>query len=239
VRTREADGGYRGRRRVPRFIRSRYVSVIATAALGASLVVLIAAAAIPEAKRTGPTYAQDAAGMSALSADDQQAAADRANRSKDRVGPALSMDQGAPDVWLLPLHGQYELTTLFEFRWGVMHEGVDMAIAWGTPFYAAHAGTVILCRWNGGFGYNVQIDHGNGVVSIYGHSSRLLCHEGEHVEAGQLIGLVGDTGDSFGDHLHFQIDLNGTPTDPIPFMLKRGVDIPHHLEAATGGLVIS
>jgi murein DD-endopeptidase MepM/ murein hydrolase activator NlpD len=239
VRTKEADGTYRGRRRVPQFIRSRYMAVVTTAILGTGVVVLIAGATLPDAKATGPQYAQDAAGMSARSVDDQQAAIDRANRAKDRPGPALSVDQGRPDVWLLPVRANYVLTTLFEFRWGAMHEGVDMAIGYGTPYYAAHAGTVILCRWNGGFGYNIQVDHGNGVVSIYGHSSKLLCHEGQHVDAGQLIGLVGDTGDSFGDHLHFQIDINGTPVDPIPFMLARGVDIPHHLEAATGGVVIS
>jgi murein DD-endopeptidase MepM/ murein hydrolase activator NlpD len=239
VQTKAADGIYRGRRRVPKFVRSRYAAVVSTAVLGAALMVLIAGATLPDTKRTGPTYAQDAAALSVISADDQQAAADRASRTKNGVGPALSVDQGAPDVWLLPLHGQYVLTTLFEFRWGAMHEGVDLAIGWGTPFYAAHAGTVILCRWNGGFGYNVQIDHGQGIVTIYGHASRLACHEGEHVDAGELIGFVGDTGDSFGDHLHFQVDLNNTPTDPIPFMLNRGVDIPRHLEAATGGAVVS
>jgi murein DD-endopeptidase MepM/ murein hydrolase activator NlpD len=212
--------------------------VITTAALGAAAVAFIAGAALPDVKGLQPVYANPGS-SGVVAGDDRQAAQDRANRSKDRPGPALSMEQSAPTVWLLPLHVDYVITTLFEMRWGTWHYGVDMAAGWGTPFYAASAGTVILCRWNGGFGYNVQIDHGNGVVSIYGHSSKLLCHEGEHVNAGDLIGLVGDTGDSTGDHLHFQIDINGTPVDPIPFMLAHGVDIPNHIEAANGGIVIS
>jgi murein DD-endopeptidase MepM/ murein hydrolase activator NlpD len=229
--------GYRGRRRVPQPARSRYVAVVTTAVVGAGVVALGAGAAIPDAK-LGTPYASGDATTLAMSVEDRQAALDRASRTDDRAGPAVSVEQDAPDVWLLPLH-QYTLTTLFEMRWGEMHTGVDMAIGYGTPYMAAHAGTVILARYNGGFGYNIQIDHGNGIITVYGHSSKLLVHEGQHVEAGQVIGLIGNTGYSFGNHLHFEVHINGVAVDPIPFMLQRGVDILKRLEAAKGGIVIS
>lgn len=237
----DQEGRYRGRRRVPQPPRKQYVAVVTTAVVGAGVVALGAGFAMPDVKATGkPAYStDDPAIISALSVDDRQAAQDRANRSKDRPDPAFSVEQAAPDVWLLPLHNQYWITTLFEMRWGEMHTGLDLAAGWGTPYYAAHAGTVILARWNGGYGYNIQIDHGNGITTVYGHSSKLLVKEGQHVEAGQVIGLVGDTGYSFGDHLHFEVRINDKAIDPIPFMLAHGVDIQKRLEAANGGIVIS
>lgn len=233
---RQVPAEYRGRRRVPQPARSRYVAVVTTAIVGAGVVVG-AGAAIPDAKM-GTPYASGDATTLALSVEDRQAALDRASRTDDRGGPPVSVEQAAPDVWLLPLH-QYTLTTLFEMRWGEMHTGLDMAIGYGTPYMAAHAGTVILARYNGGFGYNIQIDHGNGIVTVYGHSSKLLVHEGQHVDAGQVIGLIGDTGYSFGNHLHYEVRINGVAVDPIPFMLQRGVDVVKRLEAARGGIVIS
>lgn len=229
--------GYRGSRRVPKPARSRYVAVVTTAMVGAGVVALGAGAAIPDAK-LGTPYASGDAATLAMSVEDRQAAEDRANRSGERPGPPISVEQAAPDVWLLPLH-QYTLTTLFEMRWGEMHTGLDMASGYGTPFMAAHAGTVILARYNGGLGYNVQIDHGNGIVTVYGHSSRLLVKEGQHVEAGQVIALIGDTGYSFGNHLHFEVRINGVAVDPIPWLLQHGVDVKKRLEAAKGGIVIS
>jgi murein DD-endopeptidase MepM/ murein hydrolase activator NlpD len=175
----------------------------------------------------------------AMSVEDRLNAIDKANRSDDRYGPAVNANQGAPDVWLMPLRANFQITTYYEQRWGTFHFGVDLACPEGTPFYASHAGTVKLARFNGGYGNEIELDNGNGILVIYGHASALLVSEGQHVEAGQLIGLVGTTGYSTGPHLHYEITQNGVEYDPMKFMKERGVDIQNRQEAATGGTVIS
>jgi hypothetical protein len=94
--------------------------------------------------------------------------------------------------------------------WGRIHasNGVDIASACGTPIYAAAAGKVILSDgvgYNGGYGKYIQIQHSNGVVTLYGHASKLLVETGEQVVQGQLIMLMGSTGRSTGCHLHFEV----------------------------------
>lgn len=239
MQPRPQDGRYHGRRRVPTPPRSRYAAVVTTAVVGAGIVALGASVAVPDAKPAGASYSGDAATLSALSIEDRQAAQDRVNRSADRPGPASTVEQAAPDLYVLPLHQNYEITTLFEPRWGEFHYGIDMAVPYATPVYAVHAGTVIMARYDGGCGYAITIDHGDGTQSRYCHASELVVAEGQHVEAGQSISKVGNTGYSFGDHLHLEIHINGVPVDPVPYLLAHGVDIPKRLEAATGGIVIS
>lgn len=94
------------------------------------------------------------------------------------------------------------------------HKGLDLAAAQGTPTYAAAAGTVIIAGWSDSAGNWVVIDHGNGLVTKYMHHSALAVSAGQTVAKGQQIGYVGNTGDSFGAHLHFQVELNGTAVDP-------------------------
>jgi len=137
------------------------------------------------------------------------------------------------------LHDEFQITTVYEMRWGAFHFGVDMAAPYGTPYYAAHAGTVTLARYEGGYGNAIRIDHGNGIETVYGHSSKLLVTEGQHVEAGQMLGLIGSTGYSTGNHLHFEVTVNGEHADPMAYLLAHGVDIAKRLEAATGGTVIT
>lgn len=102
------------------------------------------------------------------------------------------------------------------------HKGLDMAIAEGSPYYAAESGTVIAATndggYNGGAGNWVVIDHGSGYVTKYMHSLTTLVGVGEHVERGQLIGLVGNTGNSFGAHLHFQVEVGGVPVNPVVYL---------------------
>jgi murein DD-endopeptidase MepM/ murein hydrolase activator NlpD len=119
----------------------------------------------------------------------------------------------------------YSLSSPFGYRWGRPHEGADLAADCGTPIYAAHAGTVVLARYNGGFGLAVFIDHGDGVQTVYGHSSELLVSEGQEVAAGDPIARVGNTGYSFGCHLHFEVHIDGTAVDPVPWLQERGVDL--------------
>jgi len=230
-------GRYRGRRRLPKLPSKRYAAVVTTAFLGAGVVALSAGAVVPDSLRSGSAVGDPTTQPLAVS--DRLNALDKANRSEDRPGPALSVEQGAPDVWLLPVQTPFQITTLFAMRWGTMHFGVDMAAPYGTPYYAAHAGTVTLARFEGGYGNAIRIDSGNGIETVYGHSSKLLVTEGQHVEAGQMIGLIGSTGYSTGNHLHFEVNVYGEHTDPMAYLLAHGVDIAKRLEAATGGTVIT
>lgn len=230
-------GRYRGSRRLPKLPTRRYAAVVTTAFVGAGVVALTAGAMLPESSGAGGALGDPS--TQAVGVQDRLNAVDKANRSEDRPGPALSVEQGAPDIWLLPVPTKFEITTLFAVRWGVMHWGVDMAAPCGTPYYAAHAGTVTLARMDGGYGNAIRIDHGQGIETVYGHSSKLLIKEGQHVDAGQLIGLIGTTGYSTGCHLHFEVNVNGVHTDPMKYLLSRGVDIAKRLEEANGGTVIA
>jgi len=94
------------------------------------------------------------------------------------------------------------------------HKGMDYAVPVGTPVSAAAGGTVSFSGVQSGFGNVVKINHGGGYVSTYAHLSQALVKQGDAVQAGQLIALSGATGTVTGPNLHFQVDLNGTPTDP-------------------------
>jgi len=98
------------------------------------------------------------------------------------------------------------------------HTGTDIGGAYGDEIYASASGTVVLSRYNGGYGYSVEIDHGEGITTIYGHASKLLVKEGEEVVKGQVIALVGSSGVSTGPHVHFEIRIDNVPVDPIPFI---------------------
>lgn len=98
------------------------------------------------------------------------------------------------------------------------HEGIDIANGTGTPIYASDGGTVTMSGWSGGFGYYIEIDHGNGYQSSYGHLSSMVVSAGEHVYKGQLIAYMGSTGISSGSHCDFRIYANGTPVDPLNYL---------------------
>lgn len=98
------------------------------------------------------------------------------------------------------------------------HTGVDIGGVSGDDIYAAGTGTVIFAGWNGGYGYMVKIDHGEGITTIYGHSSKLLVSVGDEVEKGQVIALIGSTGLSTGPHLHFEVRIDNIPVNPLAFI---------------------
>lgn len=102
-----------------------------------------------------------------------------------------------------------------------LHGGLDIGGRMGQPIWAAKEGVVIMARVNGGYGNTIIIDHGNGYASLYGHQSSFVVSEGDYVETGQHIGNVGSTGLSTGPHLHFEIRVNGTVKDPLPFLPPR------------------
>ena len=106
------------------------------------------------------------------------------------------------------------------FRGGAaMHPGIDLAGPLGTPIYATAEGTVLRAGWNsGGYGNLVEIDHGRGIATRYGHMSAILVHAGDRISRGQVIGRMGSTGRSTGSHLHYEVRIDGKPVNPIPFM---------------------
>ena len=105
----------------------------------------------------------------------------------------------------------------FGWRWGRMHEGIDIAAGYGTPIRAAASGNVIYAGWMGGYGNLIIIDHGNGLATAYGHQSSFVVGGGA-VSQGQTIGYVGCTGHCFGPHLHFEVRVNGSPVDPLGYL---------------------
>ena len=98
------------------------------------------------------------------------------------------------------------------------HKGIDIANSYGAPVYAADGGTVTYAGWMGGYGYLVQISHGNGYVTYYGHNSSLLVSVGQHVYKGQQIARIGSTGNSTGNHCHFEIRYNGVAKNPLNYL---------------------
>ena len=98
------------------------------------------------------------------------------------------------------------------------HKGIDIAAPKGTPVYASDGGTVTYAGWMSGYGYLVRIDHGNGYVTYYGHNSSLLVSVGDHVYKGQQIARVGSTGNSTGNHCHFEIRYNGVAKNPLNYL---------------------
>ena len=119
-------------------------------------------------------------------------------------------------VWPSGIH---TITQYFSWR----HHAIDIAGPWQTPTYAAKAGVVekSQCGWNGGYGCYVIIDHGGGLKTLYGHHSVLLVQPGEHVDAGQTIALMGNTGNVRGHtgiHLHFEVTINGVHVNPLGYV---------------------
>ena len=146
-----------------------------------------------------------------LTAKIQAAQADAARataRSTDRTPSAAGL------VW--PVNAG--ITSPFGWRWGRMHEGLDLGAPYGAPIAAAAPGTVIYAGWLGGYGNLVVIDHGGGVATAYGHQSRISVSVGQQVAQGETIGYVGSTGHSTGPHLHFEVRVNGQPVDPLGYL---------------------
>lgn len=136
-------------------------------------------------------------------------AADTGSTATEPAAPSA-----AGFIW--PVSGP--ITSPFGPRWGTIHPGIDIGVPEGTPIHAAAAGTVIYCGWEEGYGNFVVIDHHNGLATAYGHQSRIAVSCGENVAQGQVIGYSGCTGYCTGPHLHFEVRVNGTPVDPIPYL---------------------
>ncbi len=117
-------------------------------------------------------------------------------------------------VW--PVSGP--VTSTFGWRWGRMHEGIDIGAPTGAPIVAAGPGSVIFSGWMGGYGNLVVVDHGGGLATAYAHMSQIGASLGQQVAQGQVIGYVGCTGHCFGSHLHFEVRVNGAARDPLGYL---------------------
>jgi murein DD-endopeptidase MepM/ murein hydrolase activator NlpD len=124
---------------------------------------------------------------------------------------------GSPSAagFIWPVSGP--VTSGFGWRWGRMHEGIDVSAPCGTAIRAAAAGTVIYAGWMGGYGNISIIDHGGGIATAYAHQSAISVGGGS-VAQGQVIGAVGNTGYSTGCHLHFEVRVNGSAVDPLGYL---------------------
>jgi murein DD-endopeptidase MepM/ murein hydrolase activator NlpD len=138
----------------------------------------------------------------------------RSAQSSSVIPAPTGAASAAGFVW--PVHGI--LTSGFGWRWGRMHEGIDLAVGSGTPVVSSAAGTVIVAGWMGGYGNLVVVDHGNGVSTAYGHNTSVTVGVGQSVAQGQLIAYSGNTGHSTGPHVHFEVRINGSPVDPLGYL---------------------
>jgi murein DD-endopeptidase MepM/ murein hydrolase activator NlpD len=124
--------------------------------------------------------------------------------------------QGSSSGLIWPVSGP--VVSGFGMRWGSMHEGIDIAVPAGTPIVAAASGSVVIAGWVGGYGNYTCIDHGGGLSTCYAHQSSFAASVGAGVSQGDIIGYVGCTGHCYGDHLHFEVRINGAATDPLGYL---------------------
>ena len=137
-------------------------------------------------------------------------------RNWERVGQVGSAHGSGRFIW--PVDGT--ITSPFGWRvhpifgTSIFHSGMDIGVDYGTPVCAADSGTVIYSGWMGGYGNAVMIDHGGGIVTLYGHNSSLQVGVGQTVGQGQVIALAGSTGNSTGPHCHFEVRVHGEVVNP-------------------------
>jgi murein DD-endopeptidase MepM/ murein hydrolase activator NlpD len=131
------------------------------------------------------------------------------------TAPAAPIRRGSGQlIW--PIDGT--ITSPFGQRWGRLHAGLDIGAPEGTPIRAAATGRVVLAGWQGGYGLYTCIQHSGTLSTCYAHQSRLGTSTGASVSQGQAMGYVGNTGNSFGAHLHFEVRVGGSPVDPLGYL---------------------
>lgn len=133
-----------------------------------------------------------------------------ANTSSKKVAIGINL--------IRPVAGS--VTSRFGGRWGSTHKGIDIGASKGTPIKAAASGTVVSSNtgYNGGYGNYIVISHGNGIETAYGHCSALYVKAGQKVSQGEVIAAVGNTGRSYGNHLHLEIRVNGVAQNPQNYL---------------------
>ena len=133
------------------------------------------------------------------------------------VTPGLQ--SGFSPIWPLPGVGVGSITGHFgDMYFNGPHNGLDIGAGYGTPIVAAQAGEVISAQYHWSWGNNVLIWHNETFSTRYAHMSSIAVSAGQYVEQGQIIGYVGSTGESFGNHLHFEVYYGGSRVDPDPYL---------------------
>lgn len=152
---------------------------------------------------------------------------------QERINSGASLDAGEISLsgWAKPVNGR--ITDNFGYRIpptsgaSSYHQGTDLGAGCGAPIFAASSGTVVYAGWNGGYGNFILIDHGGGVQTAYGHivNGGILVSYGQNVGVGTRIASVGTTGASTGCHLHLEVRIWGSATDPVPFFRGQGITL--------------
>ena len=142
------------------------------------------------------------------------------NQAYGAVSSVVNPTAETPNIWPVagPISSYYGYRTSPGGIGSTFHEGVDIAGDYGTPISATAAGTVTQAGWVGGYGYLVEVTHADGIVTRYGHNSAVLVYEGQHVDQGSMIALMGSTGNSTGPHCHYEVRINGEAVDPMYFL---------------------
>jgi murein DD-endopeptidase MepM/ murein hydrolase activator NlpD len=167
-------------------------------------------ARLADYQREADAVAKAESGLTALIQQKQSARASRGAADPGTDGRVSS----AGLIW--PVRGP--VTSGYGYRWGRMHQGIDIGAGTGVPIRAAKAGTVIFSGTMGGYGNVVVVDHGGGFTTLYAHQSRRASSDGQDVSQGQVLGYVGSTGHSTGPHLHFETRVNGSPRNPRNYL---------------------
>jgi murein DD-endopeptidase MepM/ murein hydrolase activator NlpD len=210
----------------------RYTAVVGSAVAGASVVAMATATGMPSGEAPAPSRAaDDIAALAAhasvpeeavAEAQPAAAAAEGTETEAARTTPVTGQD--AQIEWQ-PMLDEITITSLYGQRWGRNHNGVDFDAETGDPVYAAYPGTVKHAGWESGFGNLVIIDHGDGVETYYAHNSALHVSEGDWVDSGTRIADAGNTGFSFGSHVHFEVHVDGQPVEPLSYLSQAGLDL--------------
>lgn len=132
--------------------------------------------------------------------------------------PEFSYQDRLDQKFMYPI--KTRITSYYGPRWGRMHEGLDFAAPMGSPIRAVSSGRVVYSGWATGYGYVVIIQHQRGLRTLYAHNSKLLVSEGESVGKGEVVARSGNTGNSTGPHLHFEVQVNGRPENPLDYINK-------------------
>lgn len=142
------------------------------------------------------------------------------NQAYGAVSSVVNPTAETPNIWPVagPISSYYGYRTSPGGIGSTFHEGVDIAGDYGTPISATAAGTVTQAGWVGGYGYLVEVKHADGIVTRYGHNSAVLVYEGQHVNQGSMIALMGSTGNSTGPHCHYEVRIHGEAVDPMYFL---------------------
>jgi murein DD-endopeptidase MepM/ murein hydrolase activator NlpD len=174
------------------------------------------------------------AGLERVAASNLQLVRWGANGGSEWIN-AANAERPAPVESGMAMPAAGPITSYFGYRYHPIlhftrfHAGLDIGANWGSPIAAAADGQVIGAGWSGGYGREVQIAHGGGLTSLYGHMSEIVASPGSYVRRGQLIGYVGSSGLSTGPHLHFEVRQNGQPVNPLAVRFTRAPVVDNHL----------